>query len=566
MSLTGTVSDEFALLHEQVRQRDQFIEALKHLNQQLEGRIDALEHSLVNYSNENSILKRRLFGTKSERSQTSELQLTLEGLLKEQEALEKELEEINDKNEKDLDDKEAESIKPKEPVKKPRPRGRRCLESSNLPRTVIDITDAELEKKGKLIDYENSYQLMYIKGNYQVLQKRIAKYEIELNGEKTVLSAMNPPSLFPKSLAHSSTIAHITVEKFSRGVPLYRQEQHAIDKDSSLDRGTMCRYMEQLGNSVGPTIVQAMWLESINNASVIATDATGGAILPEPVPGEKQKQACKKGHFFVLLADADHVLYRYSPHHRQEFVAELFAGFKGFVQSDASSVYNILERGPPMDNGEASVSLTGCWTHGRRYFHEAAVCHYAIGVQGLIYIQKIYEADNQLRHLSNSNRKKLRKKLVLPLANQFFEWVDKQFEQLSSRDLASRAIVYARNQKQKLLRIIMSGNLPLDNNRSERALRLIVIGRKNWLFYGSDVHAEAAAAIFSLIASCRLHKLEPEAYLDDIIRVLPYWPKERYLELSPKHWRQTRARLLPEEIDSPLSTITVPAPLDCSDS
>jgi transposase len=94
---------------------------------------------------------------------------------------------------------------------------------------------------------------------------------------------------------------------------------------------------------------------------------------------------------------------------------------------------------------------------------------------------------------------------------------------------------------------------------SERALRKIVVGRKAWMFYGSDTHAEAAAAIFSIIASCGLHRLDPFTYLDEILRVLPYWPRERYLELSPKHWVATRTRLRPEELAAPLSAFEVPA-------
>ena len=98
----------------------------------------------------------------------------------------------------------------------------------------------------------------------------------------------------------------------------------------------------------------------------------------------------------------------------------------------------------------------------------------------------------------------------------------------------------------------------MDNTRSDRALRKIVVGRKNWMSYGSDTHAEGAAALFTLIASCRLHKLDPEAYLDEVARVLPYWPRERYLELAPKGWAATRAKLDPEELDKPIGLITVP--------
>lgn len=103
--------------------------------------------------------------------------------------------------------------------------------------------------------------------------------------------------------------------------------------------------------------------------------------------------------------------------------------------------------------------------------------------------------------------------------------------------------------------------LPLDNTRSERALRKIVVGRKAWMFYGSDTHAEAAAAIFSVIASCRLHRLDPFTYLDEILRVLPYWPRDRYLELAPKHWSRTRSRLNSEELEAAISAFEIP-PLD----
>ena len=101
---------------------------------------------------------------------------------------------------------------------------------------------------------------------------------------------------------------------------------------------------------------------------------------------------------------------------------------------------------------------------------------------------------------------------------------------------------------------------PLRIIRDSAQLRLwgALHKRKNWMFYGTDTHAEAAAAIFSVIASCRLHGIDPFTYLDEILRVLPYWPHDRYLELAPAQWRGTRARLVPEQLESPISHITVP--------
>jgi len=101
----------------------------------------------------------------------------------------------------------------------------------------------------------------------------------------------------------------------------------------------------------------------------------------------------------------------------------------------------------------------------------------------------------------------------------------------------------------------------MTNNGSERALRPIASGRKIWLFCGSDEHAESAAELMSLIASARLHKLNPERYLRDVLRVLPHWPRDRYLELSPKYWAATRARLDPKQLDAELGPLTIPEPL-----
>jgi len=131
------------------------------------------------------------------------------------------------------------------------------------------------------------------------------------------------------------------------------------------------------------------------------------------------------------------------------------------------------------------------------------------------------------------------------------------------RNLATRAVGYALNQEAELRRVLDDGKLPLDNTRSEHSLRKIVVGRKNWMFYGSDAHAESAAAIFSIIASCRLHSLDPQQYLDEILRIVPYWPRERYLELAPNNWTVTRAKLDPDELATPLGSSRSPSDWPC---
>src|SRR5262249_42576423 len=163
----------------------------------------------------------------------------------------------------------------------------------------------------------------------------------------------------------------------------------------------------------------------------------------------------------------------------------------------------------------------------------------------------IYAAEQAVRRAPPGDRQALRDQHVRPLMTSFFEWVRAERANTLGRNLATKALGYAINQEVELLRVLDDPSLPLDNTRSERQIRKIAGGRKNWMFYGSATHAEAAAAIFSIIASCRLHAIDPYQYLEEVMRVLPYWPRDRYLELAPRHWLATRARLSPAELAAP---------------
>ena len=158
--------------------------------------------------------------------------------------------------------------------------------------------------------------------------------------------------------------------------------------------------------------------------------------------------------------------------------------------------------------------------------------------------------------------KRLRDAHLRPHLDAFFAWAALEYDKVrDQRGILRSALGYAVRQKDALLRVLDDGRLVLDNNRSERALRSIAVGRKAWLFVGSDDHAESAGHLFSLIASCKLHRLDPEAYLRDLLRVLAHWPKDRYLELAPKFWADTRARLDPAELANEIGPLAVPPPL-----
>jgi hypothetical protein len=269
----------------------------------------------------------------------------------------------------------------------------------------------------------------------------------------------------------------------------------------------------------------------------------------------------------VLIADKDHVLFEYTPKETSAVVTEILRGFGGYVQADAKSVYDALFRDPdpddPDDDPDRPVPReVGCWSHARRKFWEAAVAKDAVGREGLARIGRIFALDAAWKGKPPSEIARLRDAHMRPHLDAFFAWADGQYQVVRDRrGLLRSALGYAVRQKDALTRVLDDGRLVLDNNRSERELRRIAVGRKAWLFSGSDDHAESAGHLFTLIASARLHGLDPETYLRDLFRVLAHWPRDRYLELAPKFWAGTRGRLDVAQLGREVGTLTVPPPL-----
>jgi hypothetical protein len=311
-------------------------------------------------------------------------------------------------------------------------------------------------------------------------------------------------------------------------------------------------------------VVHAARKEALATAFCIATDATG--VLVQPIrTHEKVRKPCKRGHYFVHIADEDHVFFEYTPRETSQAVAGMFKGYSGYLQADAKSVFDILFRDPdkPPDDNDGVRQEIGCMAHCRRKFWEAAIAKSTVAREGLARIGRIFELDAMWRGKAPAEIKRLRDAHMRPHMNAFFAWVEVEYAKVrEQRGLLRSALGYAVRQKDALLRVLDDGRLILDNNRSERALRgTIATGRKAWLFVGSDDHAESAGHLFSLIASCKLHGLDPETYLRDLFRVLGHWPKDRYLELAPKYWTATRARLDPAELAREIGPLSIPPPI-----
>ena len=523
---------------------------------------DQLRAAHARLREELELLKRRIFVAKAERVDTAQLEMEFAEKLRQLDALAGTLEDTSD----DDDDK-----KDKKKDKK-KPTGRRDLKRLPLDEVRIEIADPLYEQlvadgKAKRIDFEESCKLAYKRGGMRRLVIARVKYQVTGNdGETAIDTAPMPPETFPRSLAAPSLLAHIIMLKYGQGMPLFRIEDGFARDGCPVDRGTMCRWVEDAGATCGATVVHAARQEALAMAFCIATDATG--VLVQPIrTHEKVRQACKRGHYFVHLADRDHVFFEYTPKETSKVVAAMFRGFSGYVQADAKSVYDVLYRDPnerpPDDEDDTVRHEVGCLAHARRKFWEAAIAKNAIAREALARLSRIFELDASWRGRSPAEIKRLRDAHLEPHLQAFFAWAEVEFAKVrEQRGSLRSALGYAVRQKDALLRVLDDGRLVLDNNRCERALRgSIATGRKAWLFVGSDDHAQSAGHLFSLIASCKLHGLDPEAYLRDLFRVLAHWPKGRYLELAPRYWANTRARLDPDELAREIGTLTVPPPI-----
>jgi transposase len=525
------------------------------------------------------LLKRRLHVAKAERlDDVADAQLAFDQLSTEANALAKVLEATEGGGDRDDEPPPSDKGRKKSTTK---PTGRRKLSDCDLPEVRVEVPDPELEGKFERIGFDESSRVAYERGGHRRVVCARVVYKDAVNQAKgtdttgrptasrteprvDIRVAPMPKEIVPGGLLAPSAIAHVLAMKYVLGVPFHRYEQQTAREGFKIDRGTMCRYAEHVGATFG-CIVEAARREAIATAFCIATDATGVAVQPTRIEGKHQ--ACRKGHFFVSLADKDHVFLDFQPKHTSLTAWEMFKGFRGYVQADAHAIYDALFKGlppegaaeKPGDCGPPPIEV-GCFSHARRKYWEAAVCKYPLGVEGVRRIDAIFEADRALADLAPAQRKLRRDADVRPMVDAFFAWAGVQQPKLEGRGLLATALGYSLRHEAALRRFLDDGRLRMDNNPAESALRPIAVGRKAWMFYGSDDHASAAGNVLSLVASCKLHDLDPEPYLCEVIKVLPYWPRHRYLELAPKYWRATRARLDPRELERELGPITVPPP------
>lgn len=343
-----------------------------------------------------------------------------------------------------------------------------------------------------------------------------------------VIASVPDAAPVDRGLAGPGLLAHVVVSKYADHLPLHRLEEGFERQGVHIARSTMCDWVEQVADLLRP-ITDAMATASLR-AHRIHTDDTGIPIL---APGSTHK-----GHVWVYVADDDYVVFRYTPRRKSDGPREFLKGYTGYVQADAANLYDRLFGDAEGASEDEAAKEVGCWAHARRRFFDAQLTDRDRALIALGFIKKLYEVDRVVMKLPPVRRTPERQRLCAPVLNAFKTWLDAEALVVLPKAPIAEAIGYARNQWGALTRFLEDARLKLDNNIAERQLRRVAVGRKNWLFAGSENGAESGCILYSLLATCKLHGVNPFDYLRDVTMRVGSHPARDVLELNPKAWKQ----------------------------
>ncbi|MGA7124289.1 MAG: IS66 family transposase [Polyangiaceae bacterium] len=352
--------------------------------------------------------------------------------------------------------------------------------------------------------------------------------------DAVIVTGPLPDAVWPRVMADPSAIAHAIVSKYDDLLPLNRQEKITAREGFTVPRSTLCEWFRP-AEAWLTGIVDAMFVESKKTAPNLAVDATGAAVRGAG------KSKCAPWHVFVFVAAHQHVVFRYARTHDSIVLTKMLEGYRGYLLADASSIYDPLVRA-------GMVVLACCWAHVRRYFYKALETDRTRSLEAIAIIGQLFAVERACASTPMPDKTARRAKLAAPILHLFDQWLERNRPTVEPRTPLAAAFTYADNQHDELRRFLEDGRLRIDNNVCEGQLRNLVLGLNNWQYFESETGLRWYTVFRSLIASCKLHGVCPLRYLECVLRLAPHWPKRRLLELSPKYWRATAARLTPAQL------------------
>jgi transposase len=503
---------------------------LKAMIHELLARLHASEHDKEQLQHRLSDLLRRLYGPRSERLDPNQLVLFAE------------LKDAAEPAAPEAPAAEANDTATKKKKKKHTPHGRRKL-PPDLRRETRSYEVPEAERPCPCcgtprtpFGREVSEQLDYEPARTFIVEHVRLKYACP-NCHGHVITAPKPPQPIDKGLPGPGLLAHIAVCKYVDHLPLHRQEHILARHGINLSRSTTCAWMAACADLLRP-LYQRMADLMLQSRMAYTDDS------PLPVL-DRDRASTRRGHMWVYVGDDAHpfTVFEAAPNHEQRWPLAFLECFHGYLQADAYKGYDALYA--PRD-GQVRVWEVGCWAHARRKFFEARTSAAALSAEALARIGLLYQVERDAKQEiarqqltgaeADALRLRLRQERSLLLLTSIRQWLEEQRRDVLPKSPMGLAIAYVANNWAAFERYTTAGFLDIDNNVAERALRHFVIGRKNWLFAGSDQGGKTAAVLFSFAATCKRHGIDPFAYLRDVLTRLPTHPAERLDALLPDRW------------------------------
>ena len=462
--------------------------------------------------------RRMIFGRKSEK---------LSGEL---EQLEFRLEELETAQAAEEAATQAAQPSAAQPATKARRRPARKPLPEDLPREVVTHLPAHNccpDCGGALRQFgeDVSEQLERIPATYKVIRHVRPKFACA--GCERVVEAPAASRPIERGLPGPGLLAHVLVSKYADHLPLYRQSQIYAREGVDLDRSTLAGWVGAASELLTPLVDEIR--KHVLAASKVHADDTPVPVL---APGNGKTRT---GRLWTYVRDdrpagystAPAVWFTYSEDRKGEHPRRHLKDFKGALQADAYSGFHHLYEG-------GAIYEVACWAHARRKFHDIHVVHASpTTTEVLARIGALYGIEEQIRGRPAELRCSIRQTRARPLLDELHLWMEKTLRSLSTKSETAGAIRYALSHWRALTRYVDDGLLEIDNNAAERALRAVAIGRKNYLFMGSDSGGQRAASLYSLIGTARLNGLDPAFYLRTVLATISEHPINRIEELLP---------------------------------
>jgi len=367
--------------------------------------------------------------------------------------------------------------------------------------------------------------LEHIPESFKVV--RIVRPKLSCTACDRIVQAPAPSRPIERGIAGPGLLAHVLTSKYCDHLPLHRQNAIYARQGVKLEDSTLADWVGASSRLVQP-LVEALRRYVIGGSKLHADDTP----VPVLAPGNGKT---KTGRLWTYVrddrpagsTDAPAVWFAYSPDRKGEHPQRHLAEFRGTLQADGYAGFNHIYE-------DGRVQEAACWAHVRRKFYELMEAHHSpIATEAVARIGAFYAIENEIRGRAPDERRNIRQRRLRPPLDSMRDWLNTSLAKLSKKSDTSAAIRYALSRWDALVRFVDDGRLEIDNNAAERALRCVAIGRKNYLFAGSDRGGERAATFYSLIGTAKLNGLDPEAFLRQVLARIADYPINRIAELLP---------------------------------